>query len=76
MQLGIEESDASLLISVIGIGSVIGKLVLGYISDLPCINRLYLNSMSLGVCGLSVCEFNKSKPVMNNELNLSVRFNC
>ena len=53
VQLGIEESYASLLISVIGIGCVIGKLGFGYISDSPCINRLYVHSASLGVCGLS-----------------------
>ncbi|KAI1285766.1 Monocarboxylate transporter 14 [Halotydeus destructor] len=36
------ESEASLLISVIGIGSTIGRLLFGYLSDLTCVNRLYI----------------------------------
>ena len=51
--MGIEDSDASLLISAIGIGSMIGTLIFGYISDHPCINRPYLQSVALGASGLS-----------------------
>ena len=53
--MGIEESDASLLISAIGIGSMTGTITFGYISDYPCINRPYLQSVALGGCGLSKC---------------------
>ena len=52
--MGIEEYLATLLISVIGIGSIIGRIGLGYISDHPCINRLHVQGMCLGVCGISM----------------------
>ena len=51
--MGIERSKASFLISIIGISKIFGKVVLGYISDRPCINRLYLNNMCIIVCGVS-----------------------
>ena len=51
--LGIVRSEASFLISVMGIGSIFGKIVLGYIADLPCINRLYLYNSCIITCGIS-----------------------
>ena len=51
--MGIDRSEASFLISVMGIGSIFGKIVLGYISDRPCINRLYLYNLCIVVCGTS-----------------------
>ena len=53
MQMGIGKYDASYLISVIGISNIVGKIGLGCISDRPWINRLYLYSICLGICGLS-----------------------
>ena len=53
MQMGIAKYDASFLISLIGISNVIGKICLGYVSDLQGINRFYLYSFCLGMCGLS-----------------------
>ena len=51
--MGIDRSEASFLISVMGIGSIFGKIVLGYLSDRPCINRLYLYNLCIVVCGTS-----------------------
>ena len=53
MQLGIKQPNASYLISVIGISSLIGNIGLGCLSDRPWINRLYLYSIFLVICGLS-----------------------
>ena len=52
-QMGIDRSEASFLISVIGISSIVGKIALGYLSDRPYINRLYLYNLCIVVCGLS-----------------------
>jgi len=38
--LNVEEHYASLLISVTGIASTLGQILMGYIGDQPCINRL------------------------------------
>ena len=53
MQIGIGKNDASYLLSVIGISNIIGKICLGFISDHSWVNRLYLYSGCLGICGLS-----------------------
>ena len=52
--MGIGEGDASFLLSVIGIANTLGRIVLGYISDRPWLNRLYTYNLSLAVCG--ICE--------------------
>lgn len=51
--LGIERGQASFLISAIGISNILGKICLGYLSDQPWINRLYVYSISIAICGLS-----------------------
>ena len=53
MELGVRKYDASYLLSAIGISSLIGKFGLGFISDRPWINRLYLYIICVGICGLS-----------------------
>ena len=63
--LGIVRSEASFLISVMGIGSIFGKIVLGYIADLPCINRLYLYNLCIITCGISkLCAYAKRRSVI------------
>ena len=57
MDMGIEQYDASLLISAIGISDMIGRFVLGWLFDRHWINRIYIYSINIGVCGLS--EWNK-----------------
>ena len=59
MDMGIEQYDASLLISAIGISDMIGRFVLGWLSDHHLINRIYIYGIIVGVCGLS--EWNKGK---------------
>ncbi|KAF5279281.1 hypothetical protein FQR65_LT15440 [Abscondita terminalis] len=51
--LGISPENASILLSVIGVANTIGRIVLGYISDNPKINRLWIYNICLTVCGLA-----------------------
>ncbi|XP_053678361.1 monocarboxylate transporter 12-B [Anopheles nili] len=51
--LGIGSQDASYLLGVIGIANTVGRIVLGYLSDKPWVNRLYVYNFSLALCGIS-----------------------
>ncbi len=51
--LGINENRAAFLIAVIGIANTIGRVVFGWLSDRPCVNRLWLYNAALTVCGVS-----------------------
>lgn len=51
--LGIDKHNASLLISTIGAANTIGRIILGYISDKPWINRLHVYNICLTICGVS-----------------------
>ena len=53
VHLGIKRDTASFLLSVIGISTIIGKIVIGYLSDRPWINRLCLYNVCVIICGLS-----------------------
>lgn len=53
LELGIPSGDASFLLSVVGIANTIGRVILGYISDKPWLNRLWLYNGALTVCGLA-----------------------
>lgn len=50
---GIATNKASLLLAVIGIANLVGRIILGYISDKPWINRLLVYNVCLTVCGLA-----------------------
>lgn len=52
MDIGIESADASFLLSVVGIANTIGRVILGYISDKPWVNRLWLYNGALTICGI------------------------
>ena len=52
LDLDIESQDASFLIAVIGIANTIGRIILGYISDKPWLNRLYLYNSALAISGI------------------------
>ena len=54
--MGIEKENASFLLSVIGIANTLGRIVLGYVSDRPWLNRLYTYNISLAICGLSTYQ--------------------
>lgn len=51
--LGMNIDKAGMLISIIGGANTIGRIVLGYVSDKPWINRLYIYNWSLTICGLA-----------------------
>ncbi|RUS91098.1 hypothetical protein EGW08_001123, partial [Elysia chlorotica] len=50
---GIDKNRAALLLSVIGIANTVGRMVFGYLSDRPWVNRLILYNSALTVCGLA-----------------------
>ncbi|XP_044750798.1 monocarboxylate transporter 9 [Coccinella septempunctata] len=57
--VGLTAEDGSMLLSIIGIANTIGRIVLGYISDKPWVNRLYVYNWSLTICGIATmcCAF-------------------
>lgn len=53
--LGLSKNDGSYLLAVIGGANTIGRIVLGYLSDKPYVNRLYVYNACLTLCG--ICKF-------------------
>ncbi len=53
--LGISADRAAFLIAVIGIANTVGRVVFGWLSDRPFINRLWLYNAALTLCG--TCTF-------------------
>ncbi|KAK8782394.1 hypothetical protein V5799_016265, partial [Amblyomma americanum] len=51
---GIDKDKAAFLLSLIGITNMIGRLIFGWLSDMPQINCLLLNNLSLCLSGLTV----------------------
>jgi MCP family monocarboxylic acid transporter-like MFS transporter 14 len=51
--LNIKPELADLLLSTIGISNSIGRLILGFLGDLEGMNRIYLYSTVLSICGLA-----------------------
>lgn len=47
------DKEASSLLAIIGIGSTLGRVVFGYLSDHSFVNRLWLYNVCLTICGLS-----------------------
>lgn len=50
----VTESQATNLIGLIGIGSTVGRLLFGFLSDHAWVNRLTLYSSCLAICGLCI----------------------
>ncbi|XP_066992599.1 monocarboxylate transporter 12 [Anabrus simplex] len=50
---GIEKDHASYLLAIIGIANTVGRIILGYVSDKPWINRLLIYNLCLTVCGIA-----------------------
>lgn len=50
--LGISSENASHLLSIIGIINTISRIIMGYISDKPWVNRLLVYNISLIICGI------------------------
>ncbi|XP_063607422.1 monocarboxylate transporter 12-like isoform X2 [Penaeus indicus] len=53
--LGISDKDSSYLLAVVGISNTVSRIMLGYISDQPWVNRLYLYNIALTLCGVGTC---------------------
>lgn len=51
--LQINKTDASYLIATIGAANTVGRIILGYLSDKPWVNRLHVYNMCLTVCGIA-----------------------
>ncbi|XP_052265124.1 monocarboxylate transporter 14-like isoform X2 [Dreissena polymorpha] len=52
--LGVEQTRASLLLSVIGITNTIGRVLSGLLADRPWMNSLMLNNVSMLVAGVAM----------------------
>ncbi|XP_066256765.1 monocarboxylate transporter 5 isoform X1 [Euwallacea similis] len=51
--LGMDINTAGRLISIIGAANTIGRIVLGYLSDKPWVNRLQVYNWCLTICGVA-----------------------
>ncbi|XP_012943361.1 monocarboxylate transporter 12 [Aplysia californica] len=50
---GIDKDRATMLISVIGIANTAGRVIFGFLSDRPWVNRLMLYNTALTICGVA-----------------------
>lgn len=50
--LQMNKEQASYLLSIIGIANTVGRIILGYISDKPWVNRLLVYNLCLTTCGI------------------------
>jgi len=50
---GIEKVDASFLISIVGICNTVGRIISGFLTDLPCVDALVVTTIALGVGGIA-----------------------
>lgn len=50
-KLQLPTEQASYLLSIIGIANTLGRIVLGYLSDKPYVNRLAVYNFCLTACG-------------------------
>lgn len=57
--MGLTTEEGSMLLSIVGIANTIGRIVLGYLSDKPWVNRLHIYNWSLTLCGIATmgCAF-------------------
>lgn len=49
---GIDKETSNRLLSVVGIANLVGRIVLGYLSDKTWVNRLWVYNTSLTLCGI------------------------
>lgn len=55
LETGLTSSQSYNLLSIIGISNTVSRVVLGYISDLKFVNRLFLYNWALTICGIATC---------------------
>ncbi|CAG5118330.1 unnamed protein product [Candidula unifasciata] len=65
---GIDEDKAALLLSVIGIANTAGRVIFGFLSDRPWVNRLMLYNTALTICGVATAL----SPVFGGDYTLMV----
>lgn len=65
---GIDADKAALLLSVIGVANTAGRVIFGFLSDRPWINRLMLYNTALTICGLATAF----SPVFGGDYGLLV----
>ncbi|XP_069108019.1 monocarboxylate transporter 12-like [Argopecten irradians] len=53
VSVGLSSRESALLISIIGISSIVSRVLVGYISDKSCVNTLVLNSVMLLIGALT-----------------------
>ncbi len=46
-----QDSWSSYVLATVGIGNTAGRIILGYISDNPAVNRLFIYNTCLTICG-------------------------
>ncbi|XP_052805368.1 monocarboxylate transporter 13-like isoform X2 [Mya arenaria] len=54
MLLGVDKTRASFLLSAIGITNTVGRIISGSLADLPSVNSLLLNNVSMLVAGVTI----------------------
>lgn len=52
IELGVPKEHASHLLSVIGIVNTLSRIMWGFVSDIPWINRLWVYNICLIICGI------------------------
>lgn len=52
IELGVSKEDASHLLSIIGIVNTLSRIIWGYVSDKPWMNRLWIYNICLIICGI------------------------
>lgn len=67
---GIDADKAALLLSVIGIANTAGRVIFGFLSDRPWVNRLFLYNTALTICGAATAL----SPVLGGTYGLLVAY--
>lgn len=52
--LDLTPEQGSYLIAIIGMANTFGRIILGYLSDKPWVNRLWIYNTCLTLCGLGI----------------------
>ncbi|XP_005108405.2 uncharacterized protein LOC101855976 [Aplysia californica] len=55
VEAGIDKSSAAILVSINGIGNLLGRFLFGLLGDLPCVDSVVLYVLTLTVCGAGTC---------------------
>ena len=55
MQLGVSKTRAAMLLSLLGASSVVSRLAVGCVADMPSVDSVALYTVALWVAGASTC---------------------